>query len=202
MFIAFYLAGYFFFSFAFQITESKIPVDSNPFIYFSNCLWFTFITATTVGYGDIRNFSHVGYILNIICMIWGTLLTSCILVILTNTLTLNSKEEEALSSLKRVEIDIEYRGLCKLYVRQCLWRLWTNYKYRKDKREPLKEKRMRQRMYLLREQKKMINPSNNITELSQREFDICVGSTDQLRSNNVTLISFIGTHIFSEVLIR
>ena len=76
-------------------------------------------------------------ILNICCMVWGTLLMSCILVILTNTLTLNPKEEEALCVLKRVEINIEYRNLCRLYVRETLWRLWSKYKRRGNKREPV-----------------------------------------------------------------
>jgi hypothetical protein len=60
------------------------------------------VTATTVGYGDMRILSHLGYIIAIVSMIWGTMIMSCILVILTNTLTLNTKEEEALSAQRRI----------------------------------------------------------------------------------------------------
>lgn len=34
MFIVFYLTGFFFFAFSFQITESKASIESNPFRYF------------------------------------------------------------------------------------------------------------------------------------------------------------------------
>lgn len=111
-----------------------MPVEGNPFIYFGNCFWYVLVTATTVGYGDMRILSHIGYIIAIISMVWGTLIMSCILVILTNTLTLNSKEEEALSSQRRIELDIEYQMLCKVYVRECVWRLWKNYKHKQGKR--------------------------------------------------------------------
>jgi hypothetical protein len=167
-----------------------------------NCLWYTLVTGTTVGYGDMRILTHLGYIIAIVSMVWGTLIMSCVLVILTNTLRLNSKEEEALSAHRRIEIDIEYELLCKVYVRECVWRLWTNSKHKHGKREPLKEKRMRQELYRLRCRKKLCNPSTNFAELSQREFDTCLGSANQLHSNNVDLINFIGTHIFSEVLMR
>ena len=41
----------------------------------------------------MRILSHLGYLIDVVSMIWGTLIMSCILVILINTLTLNSKEE-------------------------------------------------------------------------------------------------------------
>jgi hypothetical protein len=61
---------------------------------------------------------------------------------------------------------------------------------------------MRQGLYQLREKKKLCNPSTNFAELSQREFDTCLSSASLLSSNNTDLINFIGTHIFSEVLIK
>ena len=112
--------GYAFFSFAFKITESGVPVDGNPFIYYENCLWLTFITNTTVGYGDVRIFTHLGYIVGVCCMIWGTLVMSCILVVLINTLSLNSNEVEALTCIKRVEGQSHYIQLCKEYIRMSL----------------------------------------------------------------------------------
>jgi hypothetical protein len=126
MFIGLFMFGFLFSSFTLSVTESKVPIEFNPFVYFQNCVWFTFITLTTVGYGDLRPYSHLGYIMSVFCMVWGTLLTSCTLVILTNTLTLSSKEEVSLSSLKRMEKDIEYRHLCRHYVRVTIWRLWCN----------------------------------------------------------------------------
>jgi hypothetical protein len=60
---------------------------------------------------------------------------------------------------------------------------------------------MRIRLSQLRREKKAINSSNNFESLSQREFDSAIIDADYLRLNNVQLINFIGSHIFSEGLI-
>jgi hypothetical protein len=139
----FYLTGYLFFSLAFQITESAVPIDNNPFIHFENCLWFTFITNTTVGYGDVHLFTHLGYVVEVFCLIWGTLIISCILVVLINTLSMNTKELESLSSLKRVDSQLEYKQLCKQYIRISVYRLWRNFKYNQQIKETIAERKLR-----------------------------------------------------------
>ncbi len=73
--------------------------------------------------------TRMAKILSIFSMLWGKFIMSFILVLLINTISLSSRQLESLSSLKRVEANLEYQHLSKLYIRKSLWRLWQNYKY-------------------------------------------------------------------------
>lgn len=109
MFCTVFIVGNAFFSFTIKITESSIPVISNPFIYYENCIWYVLTTTTTVGYGDIRLYSHMGYLFNVFATIFGSLCISAILFLVTNLLSLNSKEMGGLTALKSVNSEILYK---------------------------------------------------------------------------------------------
>jgi|688.fasta_scaffold436491_1 hypothetical protein len=106
IFISFVCLGFTFFSFCIKVTESSVPVENNPFLYYQNCFWYILITTVTVGYGDIRIFSHLGYIISLFCMVWSSLCISATLVILVNTFNLSSKEEAALTTQNRIESNL------------------------------------------------------------------------------------------------
>ncbi len=59
----------------FAVAFFTLEKDINPKIHsFIDCLWWSFATATTVGYGDITPQSHGGKILGIFLMLVGTAL--------------------------------------------------------------------------------------------------------------------------------
>jgi hypothetical protein len=49
----------------------------------------TIVNVTTVGYGDFTPKTDVGRMIGCICVTWGVLNTSILVVVLTNTFSLN-----------------------------------------------------------------------------------------------------------------
>lgn len=56
---------------------------------FRNAIWLTFITMTTVGYGDFYPRTSFGRVVDVILVIWGTFIVSLMIVVLTNTLNMD-----------------------------------------------------------------------------------------------------------------
>lgn len=82
-----------------NILEHNIPSISNKFKYYENCVWFTIVTTTSVGFGDVKPLSHYGYILSFICSVFGTFIMSLILIIAILNLRLDQKENETIKYL-------------------------------------------------------------------------------------------------------
>lgn len=47
-------------------------------------IWMTIITMTTVGYGDYTPKTEVGRLIGAVCVSWGVLIVSVMVVVLTN----------------------------------------------------------------------------------------------------------------------
>lgn len=69
------------FTLTFNILEHNVPIISNKFRYYENTLWFTLISMTSVGFGDLKPQTHYGYIIALICSVFGTFIMSLILII-------------------------------------------------------------------------------------------------------------------------
>lgn len=70
-----------FFSLALNVLEHNIPITSNKFKYYENCIWFTIISTTSVGFGDVKPQSYYSYILALLCSVFGTFIMSLILIV-------------------------------------------------------------------------------------------------------------------------
>lgn len=81
------------FSFAFRVAEWKVYPSSGAGTVYSNMVWMTMITMTTVGYGDIVPHTYIGKILGSLCVTWGGLLLSVMVVVLTNAFALNKSTQ-------------------------------------------------------------------------------------------------------------
>lgn len=57
---------------------------------YPNALWLILITTTTVGYGDYYPQTPLGRIIILFVAIWGTLIVSIMLVVVTNTLSMEN----------------------------------------------------------------------------------------------------------------
>jgi voltage-gated potassium channel len=91
--------------------------DTNPKIqHFIDALWWSFATATTVGYGDITPQSFVGKIMGIFLMLIGTALFATYTALFAQFLLgqeivrevedLSHKEKEQMELLKKLMIKI------------------------------------------------------------------------------------------------
>lgn len=57
---------------------------------FGNAVWLTIITMTTVGYGDFYPRTLIGRIVDTLLVVWGVFVVSLMVVLLTNTLNMDS----------------------------------------------------------------------------------------------------------------
>ena len=56
---------------------------------YSDMAWMTVITMTSVVYGDYTPKTPVGRIIGALCVSWGVLIVSVMVVVLTNTFSMN-----------------------------------------------------------------------------------------------------------------
>ena len=107
---------------------------------FLNSLWFTFISMSTVGLGDLKPLTNIGYIVNTITMYSGVIILSIDVMLLRNIFLLSPRnfiiilgQGRTLIILKSLEGKQELRVVACSYIRESLWRTWRNKKKRQNK---------------------------------------------------------------------
>jgi hypothetical protein len=71
---------------------------------YPNALWLILITTTTVGYGDYFPQTPLGRVIILFVAIWGTLIVSIMLVVVTNTINMESCEIRTAKILDKLEL--------------------------------------------------------------------------------------------------
>lgn len=90
------------------IAESPINRLGNPDEsmmhndYLSTC-WVAIVTMTTVGYGDMYPRTYLGRMVMIMCAIYGTVVFSLLVVVVTNTMNMNSFELQSWTVLRKLQ---------------------------------------------------------------------------------------------------
>jgi hypothetical protein len=83
-----FIISVFLFSFLFRIAEYQIyPVS--PLAMYADMAWMTVITMTSVGYGDYTPKTPIGRLIGALCVSWGVLIVSVMVVVLTNAFSMN-----------------------------------------------------------------------------------------------------------------
>ena len=85
------------------VQDGGFPVINAATTY-PNALWLILITTTTVGYGDYFPQTPLGRIIILIVAIWGTLIVSIMLVVVTNTLSMENSEIRTAKILEKLEL--------------------------------------------------------------------------------------------------
>ena len=89
----FYFISVAVFAFLIYLAERQALVDpvqssSSAVTNYQNALWLIFITTTTVGYGDYYPQTPIGRFIILFVAIWGTLIVSIMVVVVSNTLSM------------------------------------------------------------------------------------------------------------------
>ena len=71
---------------------------------YMNALWLVLMTITTVGYGDYFPHTAIGRIIILIVAIWGTFIVSMMVVVVSNTLTMEKNEKRTSIVINKLEI--------------------------------------------------------------------------------------------------
>lgn len=102
--ISWNIIGVLVFALAIRTTEKplKLATDRMDHSQFVSCVWESFITMTTVGYGDFYPRTNKGRVIMVACALYGILGLSLIVVSVTNILQMSIREKRAYLLLKRV----------------------------------------------------------------------------------------------------
>ena len=88
------------FTFAFRIAETVVYTTS-PMTTYSNMVWMTVITMTTVGYGDYKPYTQIGRLISTLCVSWGVLIVSVMVVVLTQAFAMNRSNQPTTKTNRR-----------------------------------------------------------------------------------------------------
>lgn len=103
--VAFYIFSTLIFGYMFRIAEyplSKVKPSLIPFT-FRNSLFFTIVTMTTVGYGDISPHTETGQIIGLICAFFGIWCTAFLVIAFYLSLAFSKAEAFAYELLENLE---------------------------------------------------------------------------------------------------
>lgn len=81
--------------------DIKSDVQSVTMSDYGTAIWLTVITFTTVGYGDFYPHTLFGQITCIIIAIWGTFVTSLLIMVVTNLFAFSQDEQKAVFFIKQ-----------------------------------------------------------------------------------------------------
>ena len=78
-----------FFTFCYRIGERSPNNPDRTFNYIQNMVWLVIISMTGVGYGDYSPKTMVGRTIGVICIFWGIITVSIIVLVVVNTFELD-----------------------------------------------------------------------------------------------------------------
>ena len=78
-------------------------MPSDLYVVYSNVIWMTAMTMTTVGFGDMSPVTPMGKIVAVVCAVWGVLIFSVMVGVLTQILALTNKEAQSVLILKKLK---------------------------------------------------------------------------------------------------
>jgi hypothetical protein len=82
----------------------QYPFGKTSFEKLGNCIWYVFVTMTTVGYGDMYPNTTAQRIIGCIIATAGTVLIALLVTFLQDLTTLTSQEKDTLNFLTQVEL--------------------------------------------------------------------------------------------------
>ena len=77
---------------------------------YPNALWLILITTTTVGYGDYYPQTPLGRIIILFVAIWGTLIVSIMVVVVSNTLSMQKSELRTSRILNKLDLRLDLQN--------------------------------------------------------------------------------------------
>ena len=114
--------------------------ETQQFKYVWNSMWLTLMCMTTVGYGDIYPFTHVGRFLCVYACLWGVFLVSLVIIVLATKLEFSSGERRAFLLLNRYAAQDRAKIEAGLAVKYAVLADWNKKQGERQKESWVKER--------------------------------------------------------------
>eukprot|EP00755_Sulcionema_specki_P018023 Sspe_Gene.65820::Locus_38912_Transcript_1_1_Confidence_1.000_Length_1505::g.65820::m.65820 len=88
-----------------------------------NCLWFSFVTFTTIGYGDMVPQSYSGRLIAVLLGFMGHVVTALFGGVMTNKLTPTKTQQLVTEYLANQDAEVNYLSAAASLI-QSVWRVW------------------------------------------------------------------------------
>lgn len=89
----------------------------NDYSFYTNSFWNVIVIMTTVGYGDFFPSTRIGHVIVVVAIFCGNLLTSLIIVSLTNASEFSSEENKAFLVINRMKLRKELINKCQRIIK-------------------------------------------------------------------------------------
>jgi len=103
------------FAYVVYLAERQLAVQNNNSFQegvcnnYLNALWLILMTVTTVGYGDYYPQTPLGRIIILFVAIWGTLIVSIMVVVVSNTLNMEKNEVRTSKIINKLQLREELK---------------------------------------------------------------------------------------------
>ena len=84
----------------FEIPYLRLTKDNTTFDSYFNAVWFTVVTLTTIGYGDVSPGTHPGKIVTILLGFWGAIFLALLVATVSNIFNLSHDQALALRHVR------------------------------------------------------------------------------------------------------
>lgn len=78
-----------------------MDINGQDFGDYRNCIWFTYVTMTTIGYGDYVTATELGRFVAIIIGVWGVFVFSMMIYIIDNTFQMSKQQNKSFFKIKQ-----------------------------------------------------------------------------------------------------
>ena len=80
----------------------SLITKNHGFDKYANCVWWTVVTMTTIGFGDFYPKTTPGRIMTFILSIWGVIIVSLMVVALSTFVTTSNSQNKTFSMIKKL----------------------------------------------------------------------------------------------------
>ena len=104
--------------------------STQDYSYLYNSMWLILLTMTTVGFGDTFPRTHMGRIISIITIIWGTFLISLMIIMFNNYILFSKIQQKSFNYLSKIHGNVRIRKLASKIISKFIL-LYVYHKKRK-----------------------------------------------------------------------
>lgn len=110
------VVGVMFFAYCYRVAERPLEGTNDTQLKdYVTCIWLTFITMTTVGYGDYAPVTKLGRFIGLMASMYGVMVFSLMVITVSGHLEMSISENKSLNIITRLKFQNKMR-ICAAHV--------------------------------------------------------------------------------------